>query len=103
MEDAWPLHGQARLSRFAGAGQLQKAEQGRVRSAPIPSIQIPHFLRLRDLCDPGFGRSKLSYRGRTDRRLCKILIFPLQKDQIESGEGPGVMGSEDHICTVFPL
>ena len=35
----------------------------------------PHFLRLRDLCDPDFARSKLSYRSRRSRRLCKILIF----------------------------
>ena len=29
------------------------------------------------LCDPGFAGSKLSYRGRTSRSLCKILTFPL--------------------------
>ena len=37
----------------------------------------PHFLRLCDLHDPDFARSKLSYRGRRSRRLCKILTFPL--------------------------
>ena len=47
-----------------------------VRSAPVSSILSPHFLRLRDLCDPDFARGKLSYRGRTSR-LCKILTFPL--------------------------
>ena len=30
-----------------------------------------------DLCDPDFAKSKLSYRGRRSRRLCKILTFPL--------------------------
>ena len=29
------------------------------------------------LCDPGFAGSKLSFRGRTSRSLCKILTFPL--------------------------
>ena len=38
----------------------------------------PHFLRLHHLHDPDFARSKLSYRGRRSRRLCKILTFPLQ-------------------------
>ena len=34
------------------------------------------------LCDlhyPDFARSKLSYRGRMSRKLCKTLSFPLQK------------------------
>ena len=39
----------------------------------------PHFLRLRDLRDLDFARSKLSYRGRRSRRLCKILTFPLRE------------------------
>ena len=51
-----------------------------VRSAPVSSILSPHFLRLRDLYDPDFARSKLSYRGRRRRRLCKILAFPLHED-----------------------
>ena len=38
-------------------------------------IVRPHFLRLHDLLDPDFARSKLSYRGRTSRRLCKISFF----------------------------
>ena len=37
----------------------------------------PHFLRLYSLRDPDFAKSKLSYRGRRSRRLCKILTFPL--------------------------
>ena len=44
----------------------------------ISCILSPHFLRLHDLLDPDFARSKLSYRGRTSRRLCEILTFPLQ-------------------------
>ena len=36
-----------------------------------------HFVR-RDLRDSDFARTKLNYRGRTRRRLCKILTFPLQ-------------------------
>ena len=35
----------------------------------------PHFLRLRDLCDPDFARSKRTYRSRRSRRLCKILTL----------------------------
>ena len=34
----------------------------------ISCILSPHFLRLYDLLDPDFARSKLSYRGRTSRR-----------------------------------
>ena len=37
----------------------------------------PQFLRLCELCDPDFVRSKLSYRDRRSRRLCKILTFHL--------------------------
>ena len=40
----------------------------------------PHFLRLRDLRDPDFMRSKLSYKGRRSRRLYTILTFPLWED-----------------------
>ena len=46
---------------------------------PVPSVVSPHFLRLRDLRDLDFARSKLSYRGRR-RRLCKLLAFPLHED-----------------------
>ena len=34
-----------------------------------------------DLWDPDFARSKLSYRGRGNRRLCKMLTFLLQYNQ----------------------
>ena len=50
-----------------------------MREAPVPSMVSSYFLRLRDLCDPDFARSKLSYRGRRSRRLCKMLTFPLQE------------------------
>ena len=40
-----------------------------------------HFLRLHDLHDPDFTKSKLSYRGRRSRRLCKLLTFPFQEDR----------------------
>ena len=43
----------------------------------VPSIASPQFLRLRDLCDPDFARSKLSYRAKRSRRLCRILTFSL--------------------------
>ena len=49
-----------------------------MRYTPDPSILSPHFLRLCDLRDPDFARSKLSYRDRKSRRLCKILTLPLQ-------------------------
>ena len=47
--------------------------------APVPSIVSPHFLTLCDLHYPDFARSKLSYRGRMSRKLCKTLSFPLLK------------------------
>ena len=56
-------------------GSHHVQEQG--AKAPVPSVLSPQFLRLCDLNDPDFSRSKLSYRGRRSRRLCKILTFPL--------------------------
>ena len=57
-----------------------------MRETPVSSIASPHFLRLHDLRDPDFARSKLSYKGRTSRRLCKILIFPLHYQHEERGK-----------------
>ena len=39
--------------------------------------QSPLSETMCDLHDPDFARSKLSYRGRRSRKLCKILTFPL--------------------------
>ena len=47
------------------------------------SLGPPEMLQkpVCDLWDPEFARSKLSYRGRRSRRLCKMLTFPLQYNQ----------------------
>ena len=37
---------------------------------------------IHGLCDPDFARSKLSYRGKRSRRLCKNLTFPLYEKEI---------------------
>ena len=71
--NAWP--GQAWLSRFAGAGWLQRAGQGEWDI--LWFLVSSRFLRRRDLRDLDFTRGKPSYRCRRRRRLCKILIFLL--------------------------
>ena len=73
-------HGQAWLSRFAGLqslGDCKEQDKGAWDKLWVLVLWVPIFW---DLCDPDFSRSKLRYRGRRSRRLCKILIFPLQMD-----------------------
>ena len=72
------IHGQAWLSRFSGLqglGDCKEQDKGKWDKLQFLVLWIPTFW---DLCDPDFARSKLSYRGRRSRRLCKILTFPLQ-------------------------
>ena len=71
------LHGQAWLSRFVGFQGLDDyKEQDRGEWSKLQSLVlwVPTFWDLRD---PDFARSKLSYRGKMSRKLCKILTFPL--------------------------
>ena len=37
--------------------------------SPVPSIVSPHFLRLCDLHDPDFVRSKLNYRDKKEQEV----------------------------------
>jgi len=71
--NAWP--GQARLSRFAGAGWLQRAGQGWVRETPVSSIASPHFLRLHDLRDPDFARGRWVIEAEGGKILTFLLHF----------------------------
>ena len=41
--DVWSLHGQARVSRFAGAGRLQRAGQGEREKLRVLALQVPTF------------------------------------------------------------
>ena len=67
------IHGQTWLRRFAGAWWLQRAGQGWDKLQFLV-LWVP-ALRLHDVPDPDFARSKLSHRGR--RSSSKILTFPL--------------------------
>ena len=60
---------------FAGARVIAKSRTwvSEINSSSY-SLVSPTFW---DLCDPDFARSKLGYRGRRSRRLCKIVTFPL--------------------------
>ena len=72
------IHGQAWLSGFAGLQGLddcKEQDKGEWDKLQFLVLWVPTFW---DLCDPDFARSKLSYRGRRSKRLCKISIFPLQ-------------------------
>ena len=62
-----------RVCGFAGAGQFKDQDKG--DKLQLLVLWVPTCWDLRD---PDFARSKLSYRGRSSRRLCKILAFPLQ-------------------------
>ena len=65
------VHKQAWLSTFAGVGQLQRAGQGWDKLQTLV-LWVPTFWDLRD---SDFARSKLSYRGRRSRRVCKFLTL----------------------------
>ena len=72
------IQGQALLSGFAGLqglGDCKEQDKSKWDKLQFLVLWVPTFWNLPDL---GFGRSKLSYRGRRSRRLCKILTFPLQ-------------------------
>ena len=72
------IHGQAWLSGFAGLqgpGDCKEQDKGEWDKLQFLVLWVPTFW---DLHDPDFARSKLSYRGKRSRRLCKILPFPLQ-------------------------
>ena len=75
------IHGQAWLSKFSGLqglGDCKEQDKGKWDKLQFLVLWVPTFWDLRD---PDFARSKLSYRGRRSRRLCKILTFPLQTMQ----------------------
>ena len=72
------IHGQAWLSGsvgWQGLGNCKEQDKGEWDKLQFLVLWVPTFWDLRD---PDFARSKLSYRGRRSRRLCKILNFPLQ-------------------------
>ena len=71
------IHGQAWLSWFAGLwglGDCKEQDKAEWDKLQFLVLWVPTFW---DWSDPDFARSKLSYRGRRTRRLCKILTFPL--------------------------
>ena len=72
------IQGQALLSGFAGLqglGDCKEQNKSKWDKLQFLVLWVPTFWNLPD---PDFARRKLSYRGRTSRRLCKILTFPLQ-------------------------
>ena len=72
------IHGQAWLSGFVGLqelGDCKEQDKGKWDKLQFLVLSGPVFW---DLHDPDFARSKLSYRGRRSKRLCKIFTFPLQ-------------------------
>ena len=89
------IHRQAWLRGFAGLqglGDCKEPDTGKWGKLQFLTLWVPTFW---DLCDPDFARSKLNYRGRMSRRLCKILTFSLhlqltqplilQRGQVERG------------------
>ena len=82
------IFGQAWLSRFAGLQGLsdcKEQDKGEWDKLQFPVLWVPTFWDLRD---PDFARSKLSYRGRRSRRLCKMLTFPFQGNWIPQSLQP---------------
>ena len=55
-----------------GPGDCKEQDKGKRDKLQFVVLLSPYFLRLHDLRDPDIARSKLSYRGGTSRRLCKI-------------------------------
>ena len=61
-----------------GPGNCKEQDKGKWDKLQFLVLYVPTFWDyVTYLCDPHFARSRLSYRGRTSRRLCKILTFPL--------------------------
>ena len=92
------IYRQAWLSRFGGLqglGDCKEQDKGEWDKLQFLLLWVPTFWDLRD---PDFSRSKLTYKGRRSRRLCKILTFPLHPHwclQVEKGNfGPKKEGGK---------